>query len=209
MPLILYKNSKGERLSGVTSIISSQLGWNKQALMYWSWNEGIEGRNFRDTSQKAADIGTIAHLMIECDLRGQKFDDKPYDKTLIDKAETAYLAWLEWKELVSFDLLESEKSLISEKYQFGGTIDVAAVKKVTAIVDLKTSKDVYPDHKIQISAYGKLWNENYPDNPIKAYYLLKLGKEDGSFAYYYWPNLDKAWEAFQALLQLHQLKKEI
>ena len=208
MPLIIYKNSENKRISGVTTIISS-LGWNKQALMYWAWNEGIEGRNFRDTSQKAANIGTIAHAMIEADLKGKEFDSSKFDKDMIDKAETAYLAWLEWKELVSFNLLESEKSLISEEHQFGGTIDIAVIKNVTAILDLKTSKDIYSDHKIQIAAYGKLWDENYPNNPIQAYYILQLGKEDGSFHYHYWPSLEEAWEAFLALLKLHQLKKKI
>jgi hypothetical protein len=33
LPLINYTNAKGERLSGVTTIISANLGWNKQQLM--------------------------------------------------------------------------------------------------------------------------------------------------------------------------------
>lgn len=208
MPLIIYKNKDGKRLPGVTTVLGN-LGWNRDALMYWAWAEGIEGRNFRETADKAANIGTIAHAMIEADLKGKEFDSSKYDKGMIDKAETSYLAWLEWKDLVKFELLESEKSLVSEKYQFGGTIDIAAIKKITAIVDLKTSKGVYPDHKIQVAAYGKLWNENYPDNPIQAYYILQLGKEDGSFHYHYWPELEKAWQAFLAVRKLHTLKKEV
>jgi len=34
MGTINYKNAKGERVSGTTTIISQNLGWNKQALMY-------------------------------------------------------------------------------------------------------------------------------------------------------------------------------
>ena len=209
MPKIIYKNKNGKRLSGVTTVIGGNLGWNKEALLWWANQMGLDGKNHRDVAEKEADIGTIAHAMIEADLKGKEFDTSKYDKDMIDKAETSYLAWLEWKELVSFKVLESEKSLISEKYQFGGTIDIAAIKKITAIVDLKTSKAVYADHKIQVAAYGRLWNENYPDNPIQAYYILQLGKEDGSFHYHYWPNLEKAWEAFEALLILHKLKKEV
>lgn len=207
--MIIYKNAKGQRLSGVTTIIGNNLAWNKQALLYWAWQEGIEGRNFRDTSQKAADIGTIAHAMVEADLKDKDFDSSKYEQNMIDKAGTAYGAWLEWKELVSFELLESEKSLVSEEYQYGGTIDIAAIKGVTSIVDLKTSKAVYPDHKIQVAAYGKVWDENFPDDPIQAYYILQLGKEDGSFHYHYWPNLDKPWEVFLSLLKIHNLKKEV
>jgi len=209
MPTHPYKNKAGERVPGVTTVIGGNLGWNKQALMYWANQVGLDGKNHRDVSEKAANIGTLAHAMIEADLKGQEFDISKYDRDMVDKAETAYLAWLEWKGLVKFSLLESEKPLVSERYQFGGTLDIAAIKMVTAIVDLKTSNAVYPDHQIQVAAYGQLWNENYPDNPIGAYYILQLGKEDGSFHYHYWPSLEKPWEAFKALLILHKLKKEI
>lgn len=205
MPTQIYKVN-GKRVPGVTTVISANLGWNKQALMWWAWSEGIEGRNYRETAEKAASIGTIAHLMIECDLKNQPFNAEKYDHALVEKAEVSYLAWLEWKDLVSFKMLESEIGLVSEKHKFGGTIDIAAIKKVTSIVDLKTSNGTYPDHLIQISAYGQLWNENYPDNPIQAYYLLRLGKDDGSFHYHFWQSLPEAWECFKYLRSLHGLQ---
>jgi len=212
MPAIDYRTKKGGRVSGVTTIISGNLAWNKQALMYWAWNEGKEGRDFRKTRDAAADVGMIAHAMVEGDLKGKPY--KPavgIDKSIIDKAENAYLAYLEFKDVVGLKMIESEKSMVSEEFKFGGTIDIAAIKKVTAIIDLKTSKQIYADHKIQISAYGKLWNENIPENPIQAYYILKLGKEDGSFSYHYFPPdaLEKEWMVFKALLILHNLKKQI
>jgi len=209
MPQNIYKTKDGKRVPGVTTVIGSNLGWNKGALMYWAWNEGIEGRNYRDTSSRAADIGTIAHAMVEADLKGLEFDRTKYDKILVDKAETAYIAWLQWKELVNFELLASEKLLVSERYRFGGQIDIAVIKKVPAIVDIKTSNAVYADHKIQIAAYGHLWNEHHPDQTIRAFYLLQLGKEDGSFSYHYWPSMPKSWQAFKKLLELHNLQKEL
>ncbi len=212
MPPRVYKNSAGKRVPSVTTVIAN-LGWNKGPLMYWAWNEGIEGRNYRETSETAADIGTIAHAMVEAELKKtdwrQMVDLRGVTDEQIAKAKTAYSAWREWAETVNFKLLQSEHSLVSNRHNFGGTIDVAAVKKETCIVDLKTSKDVYADHRIQISAYGQLWNENYPENPIKAYYLLRIDKHTGGFAYYYWPELDRAWEAFLALLKIHQLKRVV
>lgn len=212
MPAHIYKNSKGERIPGVTTIISGNLGWNKQALMAWANAQGLEGRHHRDVSQIAADIGTIAHAMVEGDLKGKPWQEliniQGITDEMIEKAENAFLSWLEWKELVNFELLKSEESLVSEVYGFGGTVDIAAIKNAVSIVDIKTSNDVYADHRIQIAAYGKLWNENYPDKPVQAYYLLRLGK-DGSFAYHYWPELENAWEAFKCLLTLHNLKKVV
>ena len=209
MPIRIYRLKDGSRVPGVTTVISGSLGYNKQALMYWAWNEGIEGRNYRDTSQKAADIGTIAHAMIEANLKNKEYDSSAIPKDMLDKAENAYLAWLEWKDLVSFKLLASELSLVSEQYKFGGCIDIAVIKKVPCIIDLKTSNSVYADHLIQISAYGNLYSEHHPEAPIQGYYLLRLGKEDGGFSYHYWPTLPEAWEAFKALLVLHNLSKKL
>ncbi len=213
MPTQPYKDRNGKRVPGVTTVIGGNLGWNKGALMYWAWNEGVNGRNFRDTSQKAADIGTIAHAMVEAELKGKDWkkivDLRNVTDEMIDKAENAYLAWLEWARTVNFTLVQSELSLVHDEMGYGGTIDIAAIKNETCIVDLKTSNSVYPDHKIQLAAYGELYNYNFPEDPITAYYLLKLGKDDGSFAYYYWPNLNNAFRAFKALLELHNLKKVV
>ncbi len=208
MPTKNYILKDGTRVSGVTTIINSNLAWNKQALLFWAWNEGKEGRDFRKTTQDAADAGTIAHAMIEADLHGKKYEGTS-SKEIMDKAETSFLAYLEFKDVVGLSPIATELSLVSEEYGYGGTIDVTMIKKVPAILDLKTSKDVYPDHRIQVSAYGKLYNEHNPENPIQAYYILQLGKEDGSFHYHYWPELEDEWQAFLCLLKLHNLKKKI
>jgi hypothetical protein len=207
MAKIDYKNADGKPLPGVTTIIGNNNGWNKNPLLAWAWARGRDGLPMRD--QQALDVGTIAHLMIECDLKGKPFVMPDVDKPIVEKVENSFLAWLEWKDIVGIQMIESEKSLISEEYGYGGTIDVAQVRKVISILDLKTSNDVYVDHRVQIAAYGRLWNENFPDKPIQAYYLLRLGKEDGSFAYHYWPSLYKEWEVFKHWLALEKLRKEL
>lgn len=209
MALIQYKNAKGERLSGVTTIISGNLGWNKQALMYWANQEGQAGRSHRDTAQAAADAGTLAHAMIEAELKNRDINLSEYPEETVSLAETAYLAWLEWCQANDFEVIGSEMSLVSEKYQYGGTIDIARVRDKRVILDLKTSNGIYPDHRIQVAAYGQLWNENYPNKPIEGYEILQIGKDRGNFAHYFWPELNNEWEAFLCLLRLHQLKKVI
>ncbi len=209
----LYRTADGKRVPGVTTVIGGNLGWNKESLMHWANAEGLEGRHHRDTSQKAADIGTTAHAMIEAELKGidwrQAVDLRGVTPEMIAKAENAVGAWHEWRGTVNFSLLGSEVPLVSEAHNYGGTIDVAAVKRVTSIVDLKTSNGIYPDHLIQVAAYGQLWNEHHPEDPICAYYILQLGKEDGSFHYHYWRELDVPWRAFLHLLGLHELKRLI
>ena len=47
-----YRLADGTKVPGVTTVIS-QLGWNKNQLLWWAWSEGQAGRDFRDTSGKA------------------------------------------------------------------------------------------------------------------------------------------------------------
>ena len=77
------------------------------------------------------------------------------------------------------------------------------------IIDLKTSKDVYADHKIQISAYRNLYEENLGQKP-KAF-ILQLSKVDG--LPYPHPISDQiadaGFEMFKHLLGLYYLKDNL
>jgi len=209
MPTQTYRTKAGKRVPGVTTVISQNLGWNNRALMIWANREGMEGRDINQRAEEAASIGTCAHAMIEADLKGVDFDQSLYPKEILDKAETAFLAWLEWKDFFELKSIHSEVPLVSETYEYGGCLDIATIKKVRSLIDLKTASGTYEDHLIQLAAYGKLWEENNPDDPIRAYYLLRLGKEDGSFHYHYYPDLTVCWEVFQNLLAIHKTHNAI
>jgi len=209
MPAIIYRLANGDRVPGTTTVIGQNLGWNKQPLMHWANQMGLDGKSHREVAEKAADAGTLAHAMVEADLKGKPFPEGEVDINTRDKAETAYLAWLEWKELVGFELIASELSLVSEEHKVGGTIDVAAIKRVPCILDLKTSNAIYPDHWIQCASYGHIYSENYPGKPIQAYYILQLSKETGGFSYHYRPELENEWTVFKHLLEIHRLKKVV
>ena len=216
MPANIYKNKDGKRIPGVTTVIGSNLGWNKQALMAWANQMGLDGKYHYDVSDEAATTGTIAHKMVELELKGEKFDWPNLGQNMgaspeqIKQAENAFEQFIEWRELVKFELLFSEHLLVSENYQYGGQIDIAAVQGKTAIVDLKTSNEIYADHRIQISAYDNLWLENHAENPAERHYILRLGKE-GGFAYHSLsePEIRNGFRAFVLLRELHDLKKVI
>ena len=216
MPANIYKNKDGERVPGVTTVIGGNLGWNKQQLMYWANQVGLDGKNHRDVSDKAADTGTIAHKMVEMELKGETFDwpglgyQMGATQEQIKEAQHAYESFMEWVELVKFKLIYAEHTLVSEQYQFGGQIDIAAIQGKTAIIDIKTSNDIYADHKIQLAAYKHLWNENYPDNPVEKSYILRLGKQGGftdrSLSD---TEIEDGWHVFKLLRELHDYKKKI
>ena len=53
-----YKTKDGVIVPGVTTILSILA---KPALIYWSWNLGMQGIDYRKVSDKAKDIGTLTH----------------------------------------------------------------------------------------------------------------------------------------------------
>jgi hypothetical protein len=208
VPTIPYKLKDGTKIVGTTTA-ENNIGWNKGALMWWANQEGLAGRNHRDTSQKEADAGTVAHYMIDCNIKGLSPNLLPYPQELIDKAETCYLNFLEWKKMVNLRVHKTEINLVSEKYKYGGTPDcIGYVTDKLALLDWKTGSGVYPEMLIQCMAYKQLWEENHPDMPLDGgFHLLRISKEDAAFDHLYRHAIPEAWEAFQCALKLHELHK--
>ena len=208
MPRIAYKNAAGQRLSGVTTVIGGNLGWSKNGLMYWAWEQGRDGKDFRDTKQAAADAGTIAHTLIEADIKGITLDLTPYPADLLAKAQKCYENFHHWKSTVGFKPLKSELTLVSEFNQYGGTIDcIAEIQGKPCLFDWKSSNGVHEEYLIQLSAYQKVYEENFPAEKLSGAYLLRISKEDAAWTFHYWENLDFAWLDFIRLLGLHNSKK--
>ena len=124
MPANIYKNKDGKRVPGVTTVIGQNLGWNKQQLMAWANTMGLDGKHHYDVSEKAATTGTIAHKMVELELKGDKFDwpglgyQMGGDENQIRQAQNAFNEFVEWKELVKFKLISTEHLLVSENLSF-------------------------------------------------------------------------------------------
>jgi hypothetical protein len=95
MPTQIYKNAKGEIIPGNTTVISQNLGWSKGGLMYWAWQQGRDGKDFRQARDEAADAGTLAHEMIERDIKDlAPPDTSKYLPEIVGKAESAFLNYL-------------------------------------------------------------------------------------------------------------------
>jgi len=225
MPRIIYKNAEDKVVPGVTTVLNN-LGWNTRALMYWAWKLGWEQKDFRDEKSKAATIGTVGHKLIEIDvLHGTVVPEDiealnvRYGKEIVDIAMTAYESWLRWRDSHKFTSLAAEESLVSPILNCGGTLDhrmamaVAYVQDRRAILDVKVTKGLYPEHIIQVATYAFMRNELFPDEPIEELHWLKLGKDEPSFAHEWLPYESKAVAAaiqvFVHLRCIHDLKKRI
>jgi len=209
-----YKTAAGVPIPGVTTV-NNQLGWNKGALIAWARNTALAGLDPDKVKDEAADIGSLAHFMIECYLKGTRADTADFTENQIAKAENCFLAFLEWNKNYQFKCIESEIPLISEKYFYGGTIDYVATPTIgpdagkVFLLDFKSSKGIYAEAFIQVAAYCHLWKQNRPQK-IECVRILKLGKEDGSFEdHRVLPEkLTMGWEIFQHCRALYDLQKK-
>jgi hypothetical protein len=203
----------GEKVPGVTTILARFK--DSGALIYWAWNQGREGKDFRETKQAAADAGTLAHDMVEHDIYGQPFDTSKYDPEIVKKAQGAFDAYQEWKRQTNLTIAEAEMPLVSRAHRFGGTLDAIIVQDRLALGDWKTSNGIYADYLLQLAAYDILWHENFPDRQLTGgFHLLRFSKQQDdsdpiSFSHHYWSQLDVAKEQFLHLLAAYKLDKRI
>ena len=208
MPAIIYKNEEQQRVPSVTAIIN-QWGIKTEPLKWWAWKKGGKGLSLYEKEE--ADVGTLAHLMIDSDVKKKELDLSQFPIKIVEQAKICYQNFQEWKNRHNYNPIETEISLISEKHQYGGTIDcIAMIDGALSIIDFKTGKEVYEDHIIQIVAYAELWIENFPDNPLTGgYHIIRTGKEIAMFSHNWYGEFPYAWEVFLALRRLYDLAKEI
>lgn len=173
-----YKLQDGTVVPGVTSVLGMLA---KPALIHWAWKLGMEGVDYKKFRDKAADIGTLAHYLIQCELSSETPDLSQYSPEMLDKAENCLISWWEWKRAHTFDTILVEEKLVSETYRFGGTIDcLCAMDGQLTLLDFKTGKGIYDSMLVQLSAYAKLLEEN--GYKVKAATILNIGRgEDESF----------------------------
>lgn len=203
-----YRNKQGTVVPGVTTVLNIL---NKPALVYWAWNLGMKGLDFRKVTDQAASIGTIAHYLVECYLKGQEPDLGDYTPNNIRPARLAFGAFEEWWTTQSLTVIGSEEQLASDKFQYGGTIDImaqGATKGDIRLIDVKTSKAIYDEMLMQLAAYRQIWDENNPDRPVTSCHIIRLGKEDGSFSLHNYGRLDYELDLFKHLLAFYTLQRD-
>lgn len=206
----LNGDNKEIRVPGVTTVISRFK--ESGGLIHWAWDQGRQGLDYRETRDKAADAGTLAHAMVEADIRGTKQPDlSQYTDEMADKALSSYAAYTEWKFQTKMKPVETELSLISRRYLFGGTIDAVQIDDKVSLMDWKTSSGIYQDHIIQVGGgYSLLWEENFPDIPITGgFHILRFSKEEGDLTHHTWQNLDLAKDAFIYMRILFEIDKKL
>lgn len=205
-----YYNSSGDTVSSVTTIISNNLGWNKQMLIAWSKKMALtEGRDSDEVTEQAANIGTITHYLIECKIKNLVPDISQYKKEDLIIARNGYLGFCDWEAFWKpSEYKHNELELVSDKYNYGGTIDIIAAKDDQLhILDIKTSNHIHPEMVIQLAAYKNMYEEKF-NTTIASCNIIKLAKDKQQFNYFPMTpeQVASGWEVFKGLLEVQRHK---
>ena len=153
----------------------------------------------------------MIHTIIQSHLLHIEVDLSKYNDSEIVLGEQAFERYLEWEKQHTIEEVEIEKCLVSEVYKYGGYLDLyCKVDGKYTVIDIKTSKSIGLEQKIQVSSYVQLLQEN--NLPIDNYIILNTGKQVGSQLQVYELTKEeviKYLKVFNKLLELYYVRKEI
>jgi hypothetical protein len=161
--------------------------------------------------EKAGEIGTQAHKMIEWILRSQLCQDVGASPVIGPEAQIAVSSWQNWREEVNLKPISVESVVVSHKYQYAGTMDYlcAEVNGVETLCDWKTGKRVYYEAHIQNAAYRVAIREMGIADPKQGLILrLPKTKEEPGFEAVPARDEQPCFEVFLACKKLWQDMQE-
>lgn len=201
-----YTLKDGLIVPGITTICG-QL--NKAALVPWANKLGLEGIEVGKYVDELADIGSVAHDFIKANLKEEKFDDSPYTREQINAADVCINKFLAWKKENKVESILVEEPFVSEKYKYGGTLDLFAyVNGLKTLIDWKTGSGFYREHKIQLAANRNLLVEN--GHEVHRTMLVGIGRDETEDFHTLTPgSMDERFDEFLALLKVYWIEKHI
>jgi hypothetical protein len=161
-------------------------------------------RAHRRELQKAGDIGTQAHALIEWHLRRDLGLQVGVEPNVCAEALWAFMAFQDWAKSVDLKPKYIEQTVFSSAHRYAGTMDLLAeVNGVLTLADFKTSKSVYPEAFLQNAAYQVALTEMGLAAP-KAGLIVRLPKlqSDPEFEVVAVPAVDELFATFLAVRKL-------
>lgn len=114
------------------------------------------------------------------------FEGNPLYNESKETVYTCFSQFISWYDsLEEFELISNEESYISDKYEFGGTIDmICKIDGKVTILDLKTSSALDSKMLLQLAAYVILYEENTGID-VDQVAVLRLDKENVDLCEYF------------------------
>ena len=202
----IYKLADGTRVPGATTITGLL---NKPYLITWANNLGLEGYDAAKYRDESAEVGTLAHQMVQDHLMSRTTITSDYSINDISMAENSLLSYLEWEKSHTVEPIICEVPMVSEKYRFGGTVDCYCnLDGIPTLLDFKTGKAVYNEYFVQVAAYEEILEEHgYPVERVK---ILRIGRtEDEGFEERGMTDTADYFDIFMDLLDIYYIKKKL
>ena len=193
---------EGIKVPSVTTILGRYK--NSTGLIIWSNKLGLEVKSDHAELNKAGDIGTALHELAELHIKGDYYE-LPED-SIVQECFNKFKDW--WSEQ-NYEVNFTEKSFCCRKYKYGGTADLLV--NGDTIIEFKTSKAVYDDHLVQMSAYRYMIEEQ-DGIEINKGILARFGKEgsdDFEIREFSKSDLNKGFKYFKVLREAFDLDKQV
>src|SRR5258706_15219635 len=84
----IYKTSEGKVVPGGSTI--AKIGEDQSFLINWAWKQGCSGEDYKKTTDKAGDIGTVAHFLITCHFKDLTPDFSEFAPDVVDKGKFVF-----------------------------------------------------------------------------------------------------------------------
>ena len=197
-----YHLADGTIVPSVTTVLGIL---DKPGLPHWAWELGRQGLDYREVRDTAGRVGTIAHCLIACYLKGEKADVSEFSPDEVDKAERCLAKYLVWEKDNPLSTVMIEKPLISEEFKFGGTLDLLAEFDGDFILlDFKTGGGIYDSMFYQLAAYRKLLEEQ--GWSVAGARILRISPDDSEAEVAIRLDYERDWEIFQHCLGIYRLQ---
>ena len=208
----------GKEIPSVTQVLQVIA---KPALVYWGVNKAIgkvsdalrpdtpytEGklremlsearREPNKVKDEASSRGKVVHEWVERYINGDR-PEMPDNQEIRGYVE----CFKNWVEEENVKLEESEVMVFNDKEGYCGTLDVIAkVKRKRYLIDVKTSKNIYPEHLLQTAAYQAAYKKK-----IHGRIILKL-QPTKEAEYLVTQDFENDYRAFLGALELYKFIK--
>ncbi len=175
-------------------------GYYPKGIGFMKWLSEHGWDEAEAVKQAAGEKGSKVHRAISDILNGETVKiDSQYASN--DGSEPTELTAIEYEAVMSFvnwlnetqpEVLKVDYTLVNEQDGYAGTIDMKLkIKGEVWIVDIKTSKDVYPSHELQVSAYKKA------DGECQKIAILQVGYTRNKVKYKF-TEIEDQYTLFQA-----------
>ncbi len=160
----------------------------------------------KNVVKDAADVGTQIHGLCQKIFQGDMINLPPNTDHRIHNGLKAIREWIAANDVTP---IESERIILSQKWFYAGTCDLlATVNRKISVVDFKTGKAVYMEHRLQTAAYQVALEEELGE-PIDDRHLVRLDKFTGECEPHFFPYSQLEIDGFLRLREVHGILSQL